>query len=345
MQNQIDSKRKLSEAEEKRLARDKRTRLNRRGRKDPSAVPARLTRTSAFAPRRHGTVNANIERIFHVPGHSVVLVKGGELGSVHRDMIYALFRLKSKLANSRSRNPEAPENGTIDGIPTYVDVVESVLSWRDLLLTMGKTQHTNNILTLVNVMEELRSITMTIYDGDPDEVMRRLGAGRIPHGRGQITGVIDTVEWDGIKLDSKVRVRWGRTVMTAFRTRALVSLNAEVQFALKSEYAKSFWPFIDSNPSHVYIDETMLASLISYNLFGDDDTNAKRSQFRKDCRQAFDDMVKAGGLRHYTVEELGNGRMKMRRYHYKHALPTAAEKPQLQLDLLAAAPGVDTAAA
>ena len=82
----------------------------------------------------------------------------------------------------------------------------------------------------------------------------------------------------------------------------------------------------------------MLASLISYDLFGDGDTNAKRSQFRKDCRQAFDDMVKAGGLRHYTIEELGNGRMKMRRYHYKHALPTAAEKPQMQLDLLAGIP-------
>lgn len=338
MQNQLDNDRKLTEAEERRLARDKRTRLNRRGRKDPSAVPARLTRTSAFAPRRYGTVNANMERIFHVPGHSVVLVKGGELGSVHRDMIYALFRLKSKLANSRVRNPLAPENGTTDGIPTHIDVVESVLSWRDLLLTMNKTQHANNILTMVNVMEELRSITMTIYDGDPDEVMRRLGAGRMPHGRGQITGVIDGVEWDGIQLDSKVKVRWGRTVMTAFRTRALVSLNAEVQFALKSEYAKSFWPFIDSNPTHVYIDETMLASLISYDLFGDGDTNAKRSQFRKDCRQAFDDMVKAGGLRHYTIEELGNGRMKMRRYHYKHALPTAAEKPQMQLDLLAGIP-------
>ncbi|KMO36687.1 hypothetical protein VQ03_20210 [Methylobacterium tarhaniae] len=335
MQNQLDNDRKLTEAEEKRLARDKRTRLNRRGRKDPSAVPARLTRTSAFAPRRYGTVNANIERVFHVPGHSVVLVKGGELGSVHRDMIYALFRLKSKLANSRVRNPLAPGNGTLDGVSTHIDVIESVVSWRDLLLTMGKTQHVNNVMTMVHVMEELRSITMTIYDGDPDEVMRRLAAGRVPHGRGQITGVIDGVEWDGVRLDSKVRVRWGRTVMTAFRTRAMVSLNAEVQFALKSEYAKSFWPFIDSNPTHVYIDETMLASLISYDLFGADDTNARRSQFRKDCRQAFDDMVKSGGLRHYTIEELGSGRMKVRRYHYKHALPTAAEKGDIQLDLLA----------
>ncbi|MGU3560629.1 hypothetical protein [Methylobacterium radiotolerans] len=342
MQNQLQHDRKLTEAEEKRLARDKRTRLNRRGRKDPSAVPARLTRTSAFAPRRFGTVDADIERIFHVPGHSVVLVKGGELGSVHRDMIYALFRLKSKISNTRVRNPLAPSNGTTDGIPSTIEVIESVISWRDLLLTMGKTQHVNNVMTMVNVMEDLRRITMTIYDGDPDEVMRRLQAGRVPHGRGQITGVIDGVEWDGVRLDSRVVVRWGRPVMTAFRTRAMVSLNAEVQFALKSEYAKSFWPFIDSNPTHVYIDETMLGSLVSYEVFGPEDTNAKRSQFRKDCRQAFDDMVRSGGLRHYTIEEIGNGRMKLRRYHYKHALPTAAEKPQMQLDLLAGIPTVET---
>jgi hypothetical protein len=333
----MQDKRDLSEAEKKRLARDERTRRNRRGRTNPSAVPARLTRTSAFSPRRFGLVDRSTERTFHVPGHSVVVVKGGELGSQHRDMIYALFRLRNKIASFRMRNPDAPLNGTTDGIPSHIDVVESVVSWRDLLRTMGKTEHVNNLLTAKNVMEDLRQIIMTIYDGDPDEVMRRLQSGRLPPGKGQITGVIDLVEWEGANLDSKVRVRWGKAVMAAFRSRHLVSLNAEVQFALKSDYAKSFWPFIDSNPTHAYVDETMLASLVARDLFGGSETNAQRSQFRKDCRQAFEDMVRAGGLLKYRQEEIGSGRLKMRRYHYKHALPRADEKPQLELQLM---PGV-----
>ncbi|WP_298954334.1 hypothetical protein [uncultured Methylobacterium sp.] len=327
-------KRDLTEAEKKRLARDERTRRNRRGRTNPSAVPARLTRTSAFSPRRFGLVDRAIERIFHVPGHSVVVVKGGELGSQHRDMIYALFRMKNKITSYRTRNPDAPSNGTTDGVPSHIDVVESIVSWRDLLRTMGKTEHVNNLLTAKNVMEDLRQIMLTIYEGDPDEVMKQLQSGRLPRGAGRITGVIDLVEWDGANLDSKVTVRWGKAVMTAFRNRQLVSLNAEVQFALKSDYAKSFWPFIDSNPTHVYVDETMLANLVSHPLFGETETNAQRSQFRKDCRQAFEDMIRAGGLLSYRQEEMGRGRFKTRRYHYRHALPRADEKPQLELNLL-----------
>ncbi len=169
----------------------------------------------------------------------MVVVKGGELGSQHRDMIYALFRMKNKITSYRTRNPDAPSNGTTDGVPSHIDVVESIVSWRDLLRTMGKTEHVNNLLTAKNVMEDLRQIMLTIYEGDPDEVMKQLQSGRLPRGAGRITGVIDLVEWDGANLDSKVTVRWGKAVMTAFRNRQLVSLNAEVQFALKSDYARA----------------------------------------------------------------------------------------------------------
>lgn len=324
----------LSEAEKKRIARDERTRRNRRGRTNPSAVPAKLTRTSAFAPRRVGLqINQSIERIFHVPGHSLIVVKGGELGTQHRDMIYALFRLKDKITFYKMRNPKAPLNGTTDGVPSHIEIVESVVSWRDLLKTTGRTQHVNNLMTAKNVMEDLRQVVMTIYEGDPDEVMRRLENGRLPHGRGHITGVIDQVEWDGVNLDSRVTVRWGRGVMTAIRTRHLVSLNAEVQFALKSDYAKTFWPFIDSNPSHVYVDETMLCSLVARDLHGPNETNGTRSQFRRDTKNAFEDMVRAGGLKSFRIELIGEGRFKLRRYFYEHALPRASEQPQLQLQL------------
>ncbi len=323
----------LSEAEKKRIARDERTRRNRRGRNNPSAVPAKLTRTSAFAPRRVGLIDRGIERIFHVPGHSVVVVKGGELGTQHRDMIYALFRLKEKITSYKMRNPDAPANGTTFGVPSHIEIVESVVSWRDLLRTMGRTEHVNNLMTAKNAMEDLRQVVMTIYEGDPDEVMRRLENGRLPPGRGQITGVIDSVEWDGVNLDSRVKVRWGRGVMTAIRTRHLVSLNAEVQFALRSDYAKTFWPFIDSNPSHAYVDETILASLAARDLYGPNESNGTRSQFRRDTKSAFEDMVRAGGLKKFRIELLGQGRLKMRRYFYEHALPRAADRPQLELKL------------
>ncbi len=58
-------------------------------------------------------------------------------------------------------------------------------------------------------------------------------------------------------------------------------------------------------------------------------TSARRAQFRKDCRQAFEDMIKAGGLLEWNNEVLGAGRQKSHRYHYKHALPR-----QMELKLL-----------
>lgn len=57
-------------------------------------MPDRLARTSAFAPRKKDLVtDSNFVRIYEVPGYSVVEVKGRELGSQHRDAIYALFWL------------------------------------------------------------------------------------------------------------------------------------------------------------------------------------------------------------------------------------------------------------
>jgi len=89
MQN-TSASRELSAAEKKRLERVG----NRRGRNRPSKVPARLARTSAFAPKRRGLItDSSFERLYIVRGHSVVRVSGRELGSQHRDALYAVFRL------------------------------------------------------------------------------------------------------------------------------------------------------------------------------------------------------------------------------------------------------------
>jgi hypothetical protein len=88
------AKRPLSEDEFRLLERAERSKQNRRQRKNPSVMPERLARTSAFTPRRQGlSTDSNFVRAYEVPGYSVVEVKGRELGSQHRDAIYALFRL------------------------------------------------------------------------------------------------------------------------------------------------------------------------------------------------------------------------------------------------------------
>ena len=141
--------------------------------------------------------------------------------------------------------------------------------------------------------------------------------------------IIDSISWDGVNLDSHVTVRYGEWVREMIQKTRLVSLNAEVQFALASDHAKLFWPYIDSMTGHNYVDESMLAALAGRDLWAEHETSATRAQFRKDCRQAFRDMVKGGGLKSFRVEITGAGE-KGRRYYYVHALPRQIE---LNLDL------------
>ena len=87
----------LSEAEEKRLRRFRRSIENRRGRTNPAIVPNKLARTSAFAPRRHNlSSDGSFESVYIVRPHTVVHVHGRELGSQHRDAIYAIFRSRAR---------------------------------------------------------------------------------------------------------------------------------------------------------------------------------------------------------------------------------------------------------
>jgi hypothetical protein len=103
-----------------------------------------------------------------------------------------------------------------------------------------------------------------------------------------------------------------------------------VQFRLKSDHAKNFWPFIDSQPNFTFIDEERLAQLAGRELWTAHETSATRAQFRKECREAFRDMQMAGGLKSWREEVTGSGRTKSRRYHYIHALPR-----QMELALIA----------
>lgn len=306
----------FSPADKKRIERLK----NRKGRKKPAAVPARLTRTSAFAPKRRGLItDSDFNRIYFVPGHSVVEVSGRELGSQHRDALYALFRLPQKTITVK--DPSSPIG--------YVNKVMTETSWRELLTAMGLTHHLNNVTNLAMVFDELMKVVLTVYEGEPENVLRIIKSGEIPDARFRKRHIIEELDGAGTKLDDKVVIKYGHWVENSIAKLRLVSLNADVQFKLKSDYAKSFWPFIDSFTRHTWVDEDMLAALSGRNLWSDDESAATRRDFRAACRKAFDDMIKAGGLEKWHDEVRGQGKTKTRRYHYKHAL---AVQMELSLD-------------
>lgn len=311
----------LSEAEQKRLERLQRTKQNRRGRKFPVAIPAELTRTSAFAPRRFDLIeDRNFSRVYVVHARSIIEVTGRELGSQHRDALYALFRLPSR--RIKLEREEEPL-GILPGIRSADTIVEAYGTWRDILKIMGLSEHANNMLTVLKNFEELRQVNLRVYTGSHEQYLRETRAGRIPSA-GFSDNFLGRIEWSGVRLDSKVTVRYGEWLRQVFEKKHLVSLNSQVYFSLQSDYAKSIWPFIDGQPNHFYIDETVIAELLGRDLEG---MNwRERGNFREGCRRAFEDMKVAGGLASYKVEQIGSGRVKLYRYTYVHALPREVEK-------------------
>lgn len=321
----------LTPEENKRLERKERTKRNRRGRKNPAIMPDRLSRTSAFLPRRQGLItDSNFSRVYEVPGYSVVEVKGRELGSQHRDALYALFRLprqKVTIDNGDYRP------GTL--IARTKSYIETRTTWRQLIRAMGRTEHVNNLLSLLDTFREIQQVSVLMHEGRSLKELEKINAARarrmLADTPGSATPVITSIEWEGAQLDSAVVVQYGAGVRDMIEKAQLVSINADVQFRLKSDHAKVFWPFIDSQPEHNYIDEERLAQLSGRDIWGEDSGSAHRAQFRKECREAFKDMVAAGGLASYEEQITGMKRNKGRRYSYIHALPRQFEL-ELQAD-------------
>ena len=292
----------LSEVEEKRLRRFRRSIENRRGRTNPAIVPNKLTRTSAFAPRRHNlSSDGSFESVYIVRPHTVVHVHGRELGSQHRDAIYAIFRCR---ARKISEPNVAYVPGSKDPMTAYprVEYYYTQTTWRELLLTTGRTAHVNNLGSLLRCFEEIRSVSFRVYQGSYDEYKAQVARGRLP-GAGFSDNLINEIRWDGVRLDSTMTVKYGAWVRKTFEAKNLVSLNADVYFRLRSDYAKSFWPFVDSQPSYTYVDDLTLAELAGRDYRNED--LKKRAKFREDIVQAFNDMVAAGGLSEWRCEVLG----------------------------------------
>ncbi|MGB0697022.1 MAG: hypothetical protein ACPGOY_15315 [Rhodospirillaceae bacterium] len=306
----------LSATEKKRIDRLK----NKRGRNNPAKVPARLTRTSAFAPRRRGLItDTNFSRIYVVPGHSVVKVTGRELGTQHRDALYGLFR--QKYSSITINDDESPIGKTV------LHIVKT--TWRDILKAMRLTEHANNVASVALAFEEIMSVLMVVYEGNEEAILQSLLNGKMPNAKYQSRHIIHEFTAMDLGLDNEVQIIYGPWISDSMSRLRLVSLNADVHFRLTSDYAKCFWPFIDGLPNNIWVDEDVLGSLVGRDIWAAEESSTTRREFRRNCRNAFDNMVKAGGLKSWTIEVLGSGRRKKHRYHYT---PMLAMQMELELN-------------
>lgn len=322
-----DATKELSEVEKRRLERFERSKANRRGRKAPAVMPSRLARTSAFAPRRKGLItDSTFQRLYIVRPHTVVEVRGRELGSQHRDALYALFR-------QRAKRTETPPQPGARSLALY----HTETTWRDLLTATGRTAHVNNLGTLLRVFEELRSVSFRFFQGNFDAYEAAVKDGRLA-GAGYSDNLLGRIEWNGVTLDSTVKVAYGEWVRRMFETRSLASIDGEAYFKLRSDYAKAFWPFIDSQPDYSWVGVETLAELAGRDYAGE--TTRQRLKFREECRQAFEDMTEAGGLASWACHEVGKGRAKSYRYTYVHALPKQSDLLESPIQQASPAPPV-----
>ena len=326
---------KLSKADYKRIERFNRTRRNRRGRRSPARIPHRLTRTSAFAPTyKNLNTDSEFERLYVVPKHSVIHVSGRELGVGHRDLVTAVFRhdyITYELPNPNYDKYQAWSASNQKSFTVY----EVITSWRRLLEAMHLTPHHNNLMTLYGYFSDFKKVVFSVFEGSPDDLLVRDENGRmklketvVQKYKGRMGNLFGDIIWESLDLDSELRIQYGSWVRKMLEKSALVSHDAEVQFDLTSAFAKSIWPYIDSQPNYRFIDEDMICHLLDRNIWAEHETAQSRSDFRRYCREAFEDMTAKFGLANYSIEVTGAGRKKGRRYHYTHN-----KLRQMELDL------------
>ncbi|TPG49286.1 hypothetical protein EAH89_21490 [Roseomonas nepalensis] len=304
---------KLTEVERRRLERLERTLKHRRGRRAPAVMPSRLARTSAFAPRQQGLSNAaDFSRVYVVPGQSVVEVRGRELGTRHRDMLMALFRLRARRVEATTPQGEK-----------FV-FCQTTTSWRELLAASGLQSHVNNLLTCLRVLEELRTTSVRVFRGSYEDYQSASARGRLA-GAGWSDALIGKIEWAGATLDARLTVEYGEWVRRTLEERHLVAVDADVYFRLASDHARCWWPYIDSQPAYTWISIETLAQLAGRDY--SELTTRQRVKLREEARQALDDMVRAGGLTSWSTEQVGSGRAKSYRYRYERAAGPQAKLP------------------
>jgi len=318
----FDPKPKPSKKPKATTTRDQRSTQNRRGRTNPSKVPAKLTRTSAFLPQSTNLItDSNFEKVYIVPGYSVLKIKGRELGYQHRDALYTLFRVTPSTAI-----PHEFKTSISKAIRQNEIYLCAQATWRELLELSGVTSHVNNIRTLKDLLQDFQQVIFEEIEGNHEEILEKQKQGRLG-GKGSSIPILTKISWSGDGLDDMVTVIYGESVQRAFRDRYLVSLDFEVQQKLTSGYAKSIWPFIDGQPNFTYIPEDTIAALIGVKIWEDEALpNGKtrpasnvRRDFRSKCRKAMKDIQEQGGIREWNVVLDRKKGRKTHIYHYTHA--------------------------
>ncbi len=130
-------------------------------------------------------------------------------------------------------------------------------------------------MTLMAVFSEIQQVNILVHQGrslsriEKDQERSKRSVRAMLGNRDNAGGsspIIKEIAWAGLQLDSAVIIQFGTAVLDAIEKSHLVSINADVQFRLKSDFAKTFWPFIDSQPGFSYVDEERLAQLAGFDL-------------------------------------------------------------------------------
>ena len=276
----------------------------RRLRRSSANVPTDLARTSAFAPRRSGLKTVNFKRTY-VVGDSIVEVEGRELGTQHRDALYALFKLEPKSVRMKAEEP---------GLPMMNFVLVQV-SWREMLHALNLNEHQTNLKTVLKTFEQLRSVNIRVYAGGLDAYNSAQVTGELPEGEGYSDNLLGKIHWTGKALDSTLTVQYGDWLREVIRT-DFVGLRPEY-FHLTSDYAKTILPFIESNLDAKSLNEADIGRLVDRDI-----SNESRQQvfkFRGYVDIAFNDMQRVGAIKSFQVEEIWEGRKKFMRYSWERA--------------------------
>jgi len=267
--------------------------------------------------------DSDFEKVYIVPGYSILKIKGRELGYQHRDALYTLFRVPP----SKAIPPEYLNSIGKAFIQNEIYLCAQT-TWRELLELSDVTPHVNNIRTLKNLLQDFQQVIFEEIEGNPGDILEKQKNGRVG-GKGSSIPILHSIKWSGDGLDDTVTVIYGESVQRAFRDRCLVSLDHEVQQKLTSGYAKTIWPFIDGQPNYTFIPEDTIAALIGIKIWEDETlpsgktrpaSNVRRD-FRYKCRKAFDDMKENGGLRNWSITKEKDRKLglKTHTYHYIHA--------------------------
>lgn len=294
--------------------------LERVSQKATSEVPSRLTRTALFTPKvKNFNTDSNYNRMFKVDKYSTIHATGRELGVYHRDLCYALFKLNPTPYEAPNpfydpRDPNCIEN---ENETRY----RLITSWREVLASMNLTVHRNNVNTILQHISDMQKVVITVLDGSPEDIIEKFEKGDVP--KGHMSNVIHGISWDEFSskngYDAKIVVEFGRYTNQAFEHKQLASINMNIQLGLKQGYSKTIWPFINSHlDRRKFITEETIGQLVSFDF--ENETTANKKEFRRKCKQAFEEMQQQGGIESYKIESVKKGRFTFKRYFYKLAL-------------------------